>query len=335
MKRIHVAILCMLCLLLASVPAQARQAMGVHAKVVDGFLFVPDYSGSMLMTYGNTSVTKIDMAKQVIAKLNAKTPPLAYQAGVTTVSPNKNVYGPAAWNKAALAKSVNGISTNGNIYGRMTPMAASLNALNPVLSQMPGQTAMVIISDGVQNLGGDPVAAARALYSAHPGMTMHIISVADTTEGAASLKALAALNPKSLCVDANDIINTDEATLDFVRTAFYNETIPNQDVVSLHEVLFAVGKYDIMKKYAKQLDALAAVMVTRADLKIFIEGFADPSGNVAKNLRLSENRANAVRNYLIGKGVKAETLIIKGRGETDRYPSYMLDRRVEIMIITQ
>lgn len=335
MKRIHIAVLCMMCLLLAAIPAQARQAMGVHAKIVDGIFYVPDYSGSMLMTYGDTSVKKIDMAKQAITRLNAKTPSLGYQAAVTTLSPNKTVYAPGEWKKPALTKAVQKISTKGEIFGRTTPMERNLAELNAVLVQLPQQTALVMVSDGCENLGGDPVVGARALYAANPGLTMHFVSVADNAKGAANLKALAALNPKSLLVDARDIIDTDEAALDFARTAFYNETIPNQEVVSLHEVLFDVAKYTIKQKYAKQLDELAKVMVTRPELKIFIEGFADPSGDFTRNLRLSENRANAVRDYLASKGVKTENLIIKGHGELDRYPSYMLDRRVEIMIITQ
>lgn len=100
---------------------------------MDGIFYVPDYSGSMLMTYGDTSVKKIDMAKQAITRLNAKTPSLAYQAAVTTLSPNKTVYASGEWKKPALTKAVQNISTKGEIFGRTTPMERNLAELNAML----------------------------------------------------------------------------------------------------------------------------------------------------------------------------------------------------------
>lgn len=335
MKRVHAILLALLCLGLMAMPAQARQAVGIHAKVVDGFLFLPDHSGSMFMKHKATGVEKIEMAKQVMARLNAKMPGLAYQGALCAVTPNKAVIAPGAWNRAAWAKSINALQNDGTIYGRLTPMAKGLEGLKPVLGQLPASSALVLISDGVENIGGDPVAALRALYAAYPGMTMHFVSVADNAKGLATLKALAAVKPGSLCVDARDLINTEEAALDFVRTAFYTETIPGQDVQSLREVFFQVGKYNITKAYAARLDALANVLKTRPELKIFLEGFADVTGKSAANLKLSDNRANAVKNYLVSKGCNGENIIIKGRGETNEYPTYLLNRRVEIMVIWQ
>lgn len=335
MKRVHAIMLALMCLMLVAVPAQARQAVGIHAKVVDGFLFLPDHSGSMFMKHKATGVEKIEMAKQVMARLNSKMPALAYQSALCAVTPNKAVVAPGAWNRGAWAKAINALQNNGAIYGRLTPMAEGLDMLKGVLGQLPASTAMVLISDGVDNIGGDPVGALRALYAAYPGVTMHIVSVADNAKGMATLKALAAVKPGSLCVDARDIINTEESALDFVRTAFYNETLPNQEVQSLREVFFKVGKYNITKAYAARLDALANVLKTRPELKIFLEGFADVTGKSAANVRLSENRANAVKNYLTSKGCNGANIIIKGRGQTNEYPTYLLNRRVEIMIIWQ
>ena len=335
MKKIHAILLALACLMLVSMPAQARQAVGIHAKVVDGFLILADQSGSMYMTHKATGVEKIEMAKQVIARLNAKMPGLAYQGALCTVAPNAAVIPAGPWKRAEWAPKIVGIRNGGNIFGRLTPMAPSLNGLSKVLGQLPQSTAMVLVSDGVDNIGGDPVEALRALYAAYPGMTMHIISVADHPKGLATLKRLAALKPGSLCVDARDIINTEEAALDFVRTAFYNETIPNQEVQSLREVFFRTGKYDITKPYAVRLDALANVLKTRPELKIFVEGFADVTGKSAANMKLSDNRANAVKNYLVSKGCNGNNIIIKGRGQTNEYPTYLLNRRVEIMIIWQ
>lgn len=335
MKWIHSTLLILACLALSSLPAHAWQAMGVHAKVVDGFVFLADNSGSMMMTYAATNVKKIDMAKQAMTRLNAKMPELGYQGALCLFSPNKAVVAPSAWNRAEWAAAIRGVNNNAAIYGRMTPMGSSFGGVSSMLGSLPSKVAVVLFSDGVENLGGKPMAALQALYAAHPGMVLHIVSLADTAAGKATLKSLAALNSKSLMVDAYDVVHSEEDALNFVRTAFYNETIPSQEVVSLREVLFQVGKYNIMPKYAKQLDELAKIMVTRPELKIFIEGFADPSGRMAANQTLSQNRANAVKSYLMSRGVKDVNLVVKGRGQTDRFPTYLLDRRVDIMIIAQ
>lgn len=49
--------------------------------------------------------------------------------------------------------------------------------------------------------------------------------------------------------------------------------------------------------------------------KITIEGFADPAGTAEYNRRLSQQRADAVRQYLVGEGVPAAQLAIVGYGE--------------------
>ena len=46
-----------------------------------------------------------------------------------------------------------------------------------------------------------------------------------------------------------------------------------------------------------------------------IVGHTDNSGDAAMNLRLSEDRANAVRNYLIAQGVNPDSLVAIGYGQ--------------------
>lgn len=320
---------------LAAMPAQARQAMGVHEKIVDGFMYLVDNSGSMMMDHNATGVQKIEMAKRIMTKIDSNIPELGYQGALTLFAPNAAVIPATNWDHSSFASAIQSIGNDAPIYARLTPMQPDFRAVAGMVSELSGSKAVFLLSDGMENLGGSAVAAAQALYAANPSMVLHIISLADTAEGAANLQAMAALNSNSLYIDGSTVLNSDKTALDIVRTALYVETIPSDMVASMQEVLFNVGKYDILPKYAKVLDHMAAVMVTRPELKIFVEGFADPAGDAMSNLTLSENRANAVKDYLINAGVRADQLIAKGRGETDKYPSYMLDRRAEVMIIWQ
>ena len=322
-------------LTLAATPAQARQAMGVHEKAVDGFMYLVDNSGSMMMDHTATGIQKIEMAKRIMNQINDHVTDLGYQGAIALFAPNTSVLPAQAWDKDVFAAAITAIKNDAPIYARLTPMQADFSAVAGMVGELSGSKAVFLFSDGMENRGGDAVAAANALYSASPNTVIHVISLADTMEGVANLKAIAALNSNSLYIDGCAITGSDMAALDIVSSSLYAETIPSQSVASMQEVLFNSGRYDILPKYATVLDQMAAVMVTRPELKIFVEGFADPAGNEGSNLILSENRANAVRDYLVNAGVKADQIIAKGRGETEVYPSYVLDRRVEVMIIWQ
>ncbi len=333
MKHIRSTIAAVAVMLLMSVSAQAYQGVGIHQKVTDGILMLVDQSGSMYMKHKATGVEKIEMAKQVLVRLNAKTPLLGYQGALALLNPNAVAVAPAAWDRAAYTGQINDIANGGKIFGRLTPMGNSFSGASNVLSQMPGNTAMVLVSDGHENLGPEAVQALQSLYAAYPGTVMHFVSVADTAKGEAVLKQLAALKSNSLLVDGRDIINTPEATKDFVSKAFYIPTIPSESVESLRSVYFHTAKYNITKAAAARLDRMAAILKTRPELKIFVEGFADVRGNIPYNKTLSDNRAKAVKAYLVSKGCNPEIIILKGFGENQYYPTLQLNRRADIMVI--
>ncbi|MDL2296738.1 OmpA family protein [Bacteroidales bacterium OttesenSCG-928-B11] len=77
-------------------------------------------------------------------------------------------------------------------------------------------------------------------------------------------------------------------------------------------IFFAIDDATIDDRNAKLLDKLAA---TSNVISIAIYGYADYSGNVEYNQKLSEKRCESVRNYLMGRGVKKEDIVsVKGRG---------------------
>ncbi len=63
------------------------------------------------------------------------------------------------------------------------------------------------------------------------------------------------------------------------------------------------------------LDEVAAIMQEHPEMRLRIESHTDAQGMASRNLRLSADRANTVRSYLIFKGIAAERLEAVGRGE--------------------
>ncbi|MDE0882462.1 MAG: OmpA family protein, partial [Myxococcota bacterium] len=64
------------------------------------------------------------------------------------------------------------------------------------------------------------------------------------------------------------------------------------------------------------LDQVADAMITNKIRKVLVEGHTDDVGASSTNMRLSQKRADAVRSYLISKGVSGDVLDAIGFGET-------------------
>ena len=104
-------------------------------------------------------------------------------------------------------------------------------------------------------------------------------------------------------------------------------------------ILFDVDKYDVRPEAAEVLKNLAIVL-KEADIKAFeVDGHTDSDASDKHNQILSENRANAVKNFLTSQGITAE-ITIKGYGKTrpvasnDTPEGKQKNRRVEIIIPT-
>ncbi len=80
-------------------------------------------------------------------------------------------------------------------------------------------------------------------------------------------------------------------------------------------VFFATGSYKLLAKSNKSLNEVADILKADETLMIDIDGHTDEVGSNESNLVLSENRAAAVRNYLISKGIAETRMKSTGYGE--------------------
>lgn len=104
-------------------------------------------------------------------------------------------------------------------------------------------------------------------------------------------------------------------------------------------IYFDTNKFNISTTSAQTLNRLATVFSDYPDTNILIEGHTDDTGADAYNQTLSENRAQAVKNYLVNQGITASRFTTKGYGESQ--PKYdnttpegrSKNRRVEFAII--
>jgi len=111
--------------------------------------------------------------------------------------------------------------------------------------------------------------------------------------------------------------------------------------LTLEDIMFATGKAALMPGAMKTTDAIADFLKKNPKRNLLIEGFTDSTGSVQFNIKLSQQRADAVRDALVSKGVANGIITTKGYGE--QFPAAsnatpagrQKNRRVEIIILDE
>ena len=113
---------------------------------------------------------------------------------------------------------------------------------------------------------------------------------------------------------------------------------PRGLVVTMADVLFASGKYQLSQDANLKLARLSGVILAQPGLKLRIEGYTDTTGSAAFNLTLSGQRADAARMFLISQGLNPADVTSVGMGESnpvasnDTAAGRQQNRRVEIIV---
>lgn len=134
-----------------------------------------------------------------------------------------------------------------------------------------------------------------------------------------------------------DVPNNKGELLEFEVTIQFE--IPK--TYTLDNVYFESGKSVINPKSFKELDELAEYMELKKTLVIEIAGHTDNVGSADSNLKLSQDRANSVRDYLVKKGIDAARVMAKGYGDMQPVASNDTDagkqknRRTEVRVIKE
>ncbi|MFZ4435424.1 MAG: OmpA family protein [Flavobacterium psychrophilum] len=122
--------------------------------------------------------------------------------------------------------------------------------------------------------------------------------------------------------DGDSVLDKDDKCPDVKGTAANNgcPEVTETAIKSLNEyaktILFESGKASFQKQTFAVLQSITAILKEYPTAKFSIEGHTDDSGSVGFNQTLSENRASAVKNYLIENGIAADRLTSAGYGKS-------------------
>lgn len=120
---------------------------------------------------------------------------------------------------------------------------------------------------------------------------------------------------------------------------FYMEPESEPDLITLENLIFARGSDVITESSYEGLDELVKFLNDRPNVEIQLEGHTDFAGNADANMRLSQSRVDAVKEYLVSKGIKKTRVFTKAFGGTQPLYAERTDeakaknRRVEVRIL--
>jgi OOP family OmpA-OmpF porin len=343
-----------------------------YVKKVDTFVVVTDASQSMTEDYKGRS--KFDHAKQLIANMNQTIPPLDYRAGLVSFGSGscldgkdaRVLYGLTSYRRADFAAGLDAQKCASGV----TPMSEGIAASHGALQNSAlGRTALIIVSDFKEVYEGGAMEKARKLKEALGDKLCIYPIVVGQDRGKKFGDELAKFSGCGFAVNADDI-SSPNAMADYVTKVFLAPAPPKPaPVAAAPAVLDSDGDgvpdsrdkcpntpkgvrvnadgcwelkgvfFDIDKAVIKDprvLDEAVAIMKANPKITGEVHGHTDSTGSEAHNQRLSERRANAVRDYFIKQGIAGDRIRAKGFGESmpvasnDTAEGRAMNRRVEL-----
>jgi len=126
--------------------------------------------------------------------------------------------------------------------------------------------------------------------------------------------------------------------LDQFNRVLETRDTPRGLVVNMGDVLFDTGKYNLRPEAREKLAKLSGIVLAHSGLNLAVEGYTDSTGSDELNQKLSANRADAVRGYLIQQGLTETSVTSQGFGKSspvadnDTSAGRQKNRRVEIVV---
>lgn len=137
-------------------------------------------------------------------------------------------------------------------------------------------------------------------------------------------------------LDIDDIDKDGQIKRDYLLTKAEDGNILRMD-----NLLFEVGKADILESSYDELNVLAQMLHNNPKMKIQLEGHTDYRGNPDRNMKLSEDRVLAVKDYLVSQDVKKGRIKYKAFGGSqpitteNTEEARLKNRRVEVRILSK
>ena len=292
--------------------ANFAKAEEVTLKKVDYVSFLIDQSGSMYMKDKCHKETKMAIAKKAVSNVVKNVPSLGYDTRLSLASKDVELLN-AKFDKEVLLSKVAKVKEEGAVFGNFTNLETALSK-ECVIDVKARKSAVILVTDGDWNQGKNPVERVKELY-AKKDCVVHVISLADTPEGEKTIAEIAALNDKTIVVNACSLLE-DKTAKEFAEYVFYGNYTPVEVFFAFDSAVIPSGELVKIAKF-NELDLLYD--------KVIVEGCACVTGDETYNKVLSTKRAKTV-----AKAVNSEDFY--GSGECTKYGEKKFNRHAKIIL---
>jgi len=328
-----------------------------HVLKVNNLLVIADISRSM------RDKSKIGIEKAVLDSFNQGIPQGLKNSGMRTFG--KSAYYHTVlvqpiqkYNRGEMADIIEGLQAGSG----STPLAMALTRANKDLEDTIGKIAMLVVSDG-ENVSQDPIPPTILLKrSFAERLCIHTVHVGDSEKGRRVLEDIATVSGCGIAVTAAEL-ESESGMKKFIADVFYAGMREDADGDGVPDFMdkcpdtprgvnvnsvgcwvikglkFDTDKWDIKKIYSGLLDNAVRVLKANPTLKIEVHGHTDNIGTDEYNQKLSEKRAQAVKERLVSRGISASRLTTRGLGKLDPVASNATpegraqNRRVEFNVV--
>lgn len=323
---------------------------GRLVQKTDSFFVLNDSSSSMSATYqgaGSFSGTKLDVEKNLLNRFNQTIPDITLSSGLRSFGFGSCL----GWSQTQLNQSLQPYSTSAfdsairslECSSGGTPLADAIVVSQQDLGSASGNIALLIFSDGMDDKS--PIPGVEALKDRHGDkLCIYTVWVGNERDarGAANLQSLSDVAGCGLATSAEALSSTEGMT-DFVKNVFFEAGTPiendedNDGVVdskdkcpgtprgaivdmdgcwAFHGMLFDFDSDKVKSEYHPMIQNAIKVLRLNPELTVEIQGHTDSVGTDAYNQKLSERRANSVKNELVKQGIDRNRLTTVGFGES-------------------
>lgn len=314
---------------------------GQYIQNANNFYIIFDKSSSMGNPY--TFLEKLIIEKNLVSNFNRTIPDLSLSAALRTFGQNyadfdvtKLPYGIVKYDVEKLDAVIKDLSSP---FGN-SPLDVAIMSAGSDLRAVQGKTALVIFTDG-EDMDNAPVKAAanvKGLYG--DNLCIYTVQIGDDKNGAKILEQIAQAGGCGFFVKGDNLASDADMT-NFVERIFLAgkpagmpapaRVIPRMPAEPMKEAMvqreaaaevsiellveFDSGKAIVKPKYNNEIKKVADFMKQNPDATAMIEGYTDNVGKRAANIKLSQQRADSIKAYLVKKfGVNSARLKAVGYG---------------------
>jgi OOP family OmpA-OmpF porin len=293
---------------------------GELVKNVDNFLVLLDASSTMsekTKSGRQEDETKLPLARDLIKCMNETIPDITMNGGMRAFGPyhleKGLIYGMIDYTKAGLNNTVVSVDKTGGT----TPIGDSIQWARKDLQMTTGKTAVILFSDGMNSMTGDPIAEAAGMKQQYgKDICIYTVLLGNDTAGKANMDGIAKAGECGFATDATALL-AGNAMTNFVTSVFLAKGKMKERVsITLH-VEFDFDKDSVRPEYHSDIMKVANFLKAYPKATAVLEGHTDGEGSEDYNLNLSKKRAKSIKKYLVDKFViRASRISTRGFGES-------------------